>query len=85
MSDNHLCKLRLKLVDDEPGQHTYVHACQDCNREYGPEFVVYHASVGGPSEPVPLVSPEVCHGCQDAKFRWLSIAEVQRGSVVANV
>lgn len=56
------CSLRWRLVDDLPGVHIYVHACRDCGREYGPEFVVWHASTGrsSDSDPVPVVSAPIC-------------------------
>jgi hypothetical protein len=60
MFENVSCRLRDKLVEDEPGQHTYIQACRDCHREYGPEFVVPHWSSGLKGEPRPRVVPGLC-------------------------
>lgn len=59
------CSLKLKLVDDLPGEHVYIHFCRGCGREYGPEFVVFHESTGKPNDPVPVVTAPVCAGRQD--------------------
>ena len=58
------CSLKLKLVDDLPGEHVYVHCCRGCGREHGPEFVVFHESSGKTNEPMPVVSAPVCAGRQ---------------------
>ena len=54
------CLLRLKLVEDLPGEHVYIHACKHCGREYGHEFSVFHASTGTCGEPAPVVRPAIC-------------------------
>jgi hypothetical protein len=56
------CSLTLKLVEDLPGEHTYIHCCRSCGREYDPEFVVFHASTGRANDPVPVVSAPICVG-----------------------
>jgi hypothetical protein len=59
------CSLRLKLVDDLPGEHVYIHSCRRCDRENGPEFVVFHESTGKHNDPVPVVTAPVCTGRPD--------------------
>ena len=54
------CSLRLKLVEDLPGEHVYIHACRNCGREYGEEFVVYHASTGKTNGTAPIVAAPIC-------------------------
>jgi len=62
MNKNHgFCRLTLKLVEDLPGVHWYVHTCLDCQREYGPEFAVAHSSAGLRSDPIPDVVPDLCN------------------------
>lgn len=58
--NNELCRLRTKLVEDLPGLHWYVQACQKCNREYGSEFAVPHWSTGRKSDPIPIAVPGCC-------------------------
>jgi hypothetical protein len=60
MPNKKLCRLRDKQIGDEPGVHTYIQACKDCHREYGPEFVVPHWSAGVAGESRPLVAPGIC-------------------------
>jgi hypothetical protein len=84
MSDSSLCRLGLKLVEDEPGQHTYIHVCRVCQREYEPEFVVYHASTGIASDPLPLVTPEVCSVRSVTEVVWPPNGEVLGRSAVVH-
>ena len=56
------CSLSLKLVDDLPGEHVYIHCCRGCGREYGPEFAMFHESTGKPNDPVPVLMAPVCGG-----------------------
>jgi len=61
MFDQEQCSLRLLLVEDFPGGHTYVHVCRYCAREYGEEFTVYHhPTAKTPNDPIPEVSPQPC-------------------------
>ncbi len=57
---NELCELRLKLVEDLPGMHWYVKACQRCHQEYGWEFAIRHRSAAPGGEPVPGVVAGRC-------------------------
>lgn len=56
------CSLRMKLVEDLPGEHVYIHACRNCGQEYGEEFTVFHASTGKTSDPLPMVTAPICFG-----------------------
>jgi len=84
-----VCSLRLKLVEDLPGEHVYVHSCRRCGREYGPEFVVYHASTGKQSDHTPIVHPQVCGEYRVrkpcAKLAPPVVAEIGFAWAVANV
>jgi hypothetical protein len=57
---NGYCQLRLKLVEDLPGVHWYVQACQRCNREYGAEFAISHREIGRETAFVPKIAPGFC-------------------------
>jgi len=46
------CSLYKKLIDDQPGEHVYVHGCRTCGLECGPDWVERH---WGSSDPVPDV------------------------------
>jgi hypothetical protein len=58
--DNDLCRLKLKLADDESGCHVYIWACQDCHKEYGPEYIVPHGSTSWRSDQIPTAIPGRC-------------------------
>ena len=84
------CSLSLKLVDDLPGEHVYIHCCRSCGREYGPEFAVFHHSTDKPNESIPVVSALVCSGSQAVRRIVAHISEGLEtvyafGLAVANV
>ena len=80
MFKTELCSLRLLLVDDFPGGHTYVHICRHCRKEYGQEFTAYHhPTVETPNEPIPVVSPQVCSRCSS----WRNVCESQMDALRA--
>lgn len=58
------CSFSLRLVEDLPGEHVYIHHCKTCGRECGPEFIEYHRITGKTSDPVPEVTPPICSGRQ---------------------
>jgi hypothetical protein len=55
-----LCRMKMKLVEDLPGEHWYVFACRDCHREQGPEFTVANWRTTNESEHIPRVVPQSC-------------------------
>jgi len=52
--------LRVRLVEDNPGEHVYRFVCNHCGRECGPEFTLYHASRGGQDDGLPAVGECDC-------------------------
>ena len=54
-----------RLVDDEPGQHTYKYVCRHCGIERGPEFTTYHMVRRAVDDPDPISSLGVCP-CNEA-------------------
>jgi hypothetical protein len=72
MIEQKYCSLDLKLVEDLPGEHIYIHFCRGCGRECGPEFVVFHKSSQKPNEPLPVVTAPICVGRQGGVLARIS-------------
>ena len=56
-NDHHCCRVVRQLVEDLPGQHTWVFVCRECRREFGPEWVQPHRWPDDPRAPDPFDLP----------------------------